>query len=34
MLISLYLGGLVTCYWGGFKAGYVVKIINQMGNSA
>ena len=25
MLISLYLGGLVACYFGGYKAGVVVK---------
>lgn len=34
MLISLYLGGLVTCYFGGYKAGVVVKFINQLGSGA
>lgn len=34
MLISLYLGGLVACYFGGYKAGVVVKFINQLGNGA
>ncbi len=34
MLISLYLGGLVACYFGGYKVGYAVKFINQLGNGA
>lgn len=34
MLIALYLGGLVACYFGGYQAGLVVKFINQLGNSA
>lgn len=34
MLISLYLGGLVVCYFGGYKAGAVVKFINQLGSGA
>ena len=34
MLVSLYLGGLVVAYFGGYKAGIVVKIINQLGNGA
>ncbi|PIG08628.1 hypothetical protein CLU84_1877 [Comamonas sp. 26] len=34
MLISAYLGLLVLAYFGGYKVGYVVKFINQLGNSA
>ena len=34
MLVSLYIGGLVACYFGGYKAGIVVKFINQLGNGA
>lgn len=34
MLISLYLGGLVVAYFGGYKSGITVKFINQLGNSA
>ena len=34
MLISLYLGGLVLAYFGGYKVGFAVKFINQLGNGA
>lgn len=34
MLITAYLGLLVLAYFGGYKVGYVVKFINQLGNSA
>ncbi|EED67518.1 hypothetical protein CtesDRAFT_PD2464 [Comamonas testosteroni KF-1] len=34
MLISAYLGLLVFAYFAGYKVGYVVKFINQLGNGA
>lgn len=34
VLISAYLGLLVFAYFAGYKVGYVVKFINQLGNGA
>lgn len=32
--VALVLGGLVACYWAGYKFGYAVRMIKNLGNHA
>lgn len=32
--ITLFLGGLVSCYWAGLKFGVAVRFIKNLGTSA
>lgn len=32
--IALVLGGLVGCYWAGFKFGVAVRMLKNLGNHA
>jgi len=32
--VALFMFGLVSCYWAGFKFGTVVRVLKNLGNSA